>query len=448
MKYLLILLLFFISACGTTSSSPGGDIDLSADKSGIVSALAFEIEKAALPEKFTSRKWTIEDGELNITADLTGDGRLDEAKIIINYVEAPISPKVVVDGALFVVDWPFDRVGEMMIGDVDADNDADIVIGQGENIFVLKNATSVVKRVALGHDEFVNILVQIDRFVREGEVLKAYKSAFDVGLGTSYSAKASGEGPEGRFDRDPEVDLNSGNCVTWVEQTLAMVNSGGTYDGFLDQLRKIRYKDGDKKYEERNHFQEADWIPNNVGAGYATDILSMLLTDGVPFVQATTNKKRWYEAKNSLEGDFSDLSVEQTLQRIAELKRLGSSIQPETTTLGFYPFEQMVYQQAGKYYLDPVFVDALPEITIFNIVNMGLEVKDGEGNWITDLIVSHVGFIVKDETGNIMIYHSTNKTDVGLALMSQEDLLSFLSHRFLGNPDTKAVGLNLIKPKI
>lgn len=81
-------------------------------------------------------------------------------------------------------------------------------------------------------------------------------------LGTDYADGPLGEGPAGQYDTDPLIDFARVDCVTFMEQTIALA-AGHGYEDVFDLLQSIRYKDGVIDYESRNHFFVTDWIENN-----------------------------------------------------------------------------------------------------------------------------------------------------------------------------------------
>lgn len=61
------------------------------------------------------------------------------------------------------------------------------------------------------------------------------------------------------------------DCTTYVETVVALAKSR-TSGEFVKNLLSIRYKEGKPSYFSRNHFPEADWIPNNAKSGNLRDI--------------------------------------------------------------------------------------------------------------------------------------------------------------------------------
>lgn len=108
---------------------------------------------------------------------------------------------------------------------------------------------------------------QVTEYLQE---LQAHELSFEERLrkvvsdsmGTEYNGGPLGEGPEGKHDSDPLVDLKRVDCVTFVEQSVAL-SITPDYEEMVDQLQQFRYKDGIIDYEHRNHFLINDWIQNN-----------------------------------------------------------------------------------------------------------------------------------------------------------------------------------------
>ena len=62
----------------------------------------------------------------------------------------------------------------------------------------------------------------------------------------------------------PEVlvaDLSGVDCFTFIDYVEAMRMSG-SFDGFIGNLQKVRYKSGRVSFQDRNHFF-TDWIESN-----------------------------------------------------------------------------------------------------------------------------------------------------------------------------------------
>ncbi len=95
-----------------------------------------------------------------------------------------------------------------------------------------------------------------------------FLEASELFLGTTYQDGPLGEGDSGGPDRDPRVDFERADCVTYLEQSLALAlgpeptaNAGAAE--FLDVLDRIRYREGHVGFAERNHYMSIDWTAAN-----------------------------------------------------------------------------------------------------------------------------------------------------------------------------------------
>lgn len=87
-------------------------------------------------------------------------------------------------------------------------------------------------------------------------------------LDTPYLNSPLGEGDG--FDADPTERYDAVDCLTFVEQTLAMSLADEPARA-PELLRALRY-DRAVTYADRNHLMEAQWLPANVRKGFIRDV--------------------------------------------------------------------------------------------------------------------------------------------------------------------------------
>ncbi len=123
-------------------------------------------------------------------------------------------------------------------------------------------------------------------------------------LGTPYANGPLGEGPKGKHDQDPLIDLGRVDCVTYVEQTVALAASASYEDAF-DLLQRIRYREGRVDFASRNHFMITDWLSNNRWCEAVTSALDTPVVE----VTRTIRKKDYFKRVNAPElgQDLPDL---------------------------------------------------------------------------------------------------------------------------------------------
>lgn len=92
--------------------------------------------------------------------------------------------------------------------------------------------------------------------------------AADRFLGTRYQLSPLGEGA-GR-DPDPLLRLDAVDCLTLVEQSLALARAPDEAQ-VLPTLSGLRYA-GAPAWEHRHHLMEAQWLPAQVAGGVLKDV--------------------------------------------------------------------------------------------------------------------------------------------------------------------------------
>ncbi|MBI4346008.1 MAG: DUF1460 domain-containing protein [Elusimicrobia bacterium] len=160
-------------------------------------------------------------------------------------------------------------------------------------------------------------------------------------LGTPYKLGPLGEGETGEFDRDPLVTFAQADCTTFVEQVMALALEP-ELEKAKALLQRIRYRDGKVSYETRNHFPETDWIPNNMEAGFLSDVTVKVADRKVQWVFKTIRKREWYVAKSTadLEG-FSDEPEAQRVARVERWRERGREINDVVARLPYVPLEHL-----------------------------------------------------------------------------------------------------------
>jgi Protein of unknown function (DUF1460) len=88
-------------------------------------------------------------------------------------------------------------------------------------------------------------------------------------LGTPYVLSPLGEG-EGH-DPDPLVRFDAVDCVTMVEEALALALARDDSQ-LVPTLSALRYVGATPGWNERNHIMEAQWLPQNVSKGFVRDV--------------------------------------------------------------------------------------------------------------------------------------------------------------------------------
>ncbi len=203
-------------------------------------------------------------------------------------------------------------------------------------------------------------------------------------LGTPYQDGPIGEGPEGKHDTDPMVDFGKVDCVTYVEQSVALATAS-SYEEMFANLQKIRYRGGKTDFENRNHFMISDWMANNAFNVDVTDELGVE-TDKV---SRTISRKGFFERVNA--------------------PGLGLDTPDEEITLSVVPTAKT--KQAQE-----------------NIPSPSLVVFVGKVDWLFSL---HCGLYLRGEDGRGRLYHGSSKAGE-VVEMDLVDYMNSQAERYIG----------------
>ena len=191
--------------------------------------------------------------------------------------------------------------------------------------------------------------------------IAAVSAAF---LGTPYRLGPMGEGADGEFDRGPLYSFRELDCTTFVEEVMAL-----SLEADLEKakalLQRIRYKGGQVSYVERNHFPEADWLPNNQAAGLLKDISLEVAGTRAEVSHKRISKRAWH-AGHTLKDvkGFPDASAAEQEARLKRMQELGRQFEDAVSTVPYVPLA-----------LVPELLDRIPSGTIANLVRANLPDK-------------------------------------------------------------------------
>lgn len=204
-------------------------------------------------------------------------------------------------------------------------------------------------------------------------------------LGTPYADGPLGEGPDGQYDKDPLMDLSRVDCVTYVEQCIALAASRNHGEAF-HRLQRIRYWEGRIDYEARHHFFVTDWLAHNA---WCRDITGALGVETAK-VTRTISRRDFFQRVNAPD--------------------LGHDTPDREVTLTYVPVE------AGARAIEKLPAPAL-------LVFIGRK-----PDWLFAL---HTGFYLQDGTGAPKLVHASSKAGAVTAV-DLADYLKDNAARYLG----------------
>ena len=167
------------------------------------------------------------------------------------------------------------------------------------------------------------------------------------------------------------------NCTTFVETVSALARSERP-QLFFQRLIEIRYRGAHPGYLTRNHFPEADWIPNNAQAGILADVTAQVAdAAGVRLKTAdkTIDRAGW----------------------LAEQKRRSAEISRAVAAAGSTGPEWSGSQSVKVTYITHASflkaLDKVPDGTIIGFMRKSSTKRPG--------LIAHQGIVVRREGGGL-----------------------------------------------
>ena len=244
--------------------------------------------------------------------------------------------------------------------------------------------------------------------------IEAISSRF---LGHPYVLGPLGEGP-GAYDKDPLYRFDVFDCTTFVETVMAL-SLAKDFKDFERLMNLIRYKDGVVSFVARNHFTDADWIPNNASAGFLRDITQTVAgKNGAKVATAVIDKAAWYRKMK-----FDDV---------------GQNIKPETVSIPYVALDSIFPESGG---VDQDLLDRIPSGAVVNVVRPNWDLAKAIG---TRMNVSHQIFMIR-KNGRLLVRQATS---AGQKKVVDMDVIEFL-RPLLQSPTIKGINvLEVVEPNL
>ncbi|HVJ65703.1 MAG TPA: N-acetylmuramoyl-L-alanine amidase-like domain-containing protein [Bdellovibrionota bacterium] len=215
----------------------------------------------------------------------------------------------------------------------------------------------------------------------ELDVQARVKSFSAMLLGRPYVLSPLGEGRDGRIDKDPLVTLKHFDCTTYVETVLALaISPEGMKSDLLENLAKLRYQNGRVDFYSRNHFIDADWIPNN---RWLVEDITTRLGGAAEVTTATAlvDKSAWYENNH-----HPVLAREAAREVSLPYIKLSA-----------------IFDEKGEVF-DERPLRRMPDVSVVNIVRPNWDRVEEIG---THMNVSHQGIVVRKADGQLYLRHAS-----------------------------------------
>lgn len=214
-------------------------------------------------------------------------------------------------------------------------------------------------------------------------------------LGRPYRVDPLGEGSSGTLDRDPLWRTDAFDCLTFVETTIALARSSDEAAARMSMPR-LRYRNGDIGFGTRNHFPEADWIPNNVASGQLRDVTTEVARalgepGWIAQARGVVNRRSWIEAlpRNPVQRANPLLRRPGAGER-RELALLAQASGDEAVDVGYLRLRERPQADLRRA------IAALPDGALLFVVRPNTSMVGPVGA-VTQL--AHVGFLLRDTAG-------------------------------------------------
>ncbi|MBL7717080.1 MAG: DUF1460 domain-containing protein [Bdellovibrionales bacterium] len=175
------------------------------------------------------------------------------------------------------------------------------------------------------------------------------------------------------------------NCTTYVETVVALAKSKTPAD-FYPNLVKIRYNGGKTDFFGRNHFPEADWIPNNSSAGILRDVTRIT---GLSVQAAAETQTKVIDRGKWFDGKVAQGQVNRKIASAVE----SVWREPVQVELPYLPTAKLQnhYKQ-------------IPDGTVANLVRASKPKFP--------VVISHQGFVFQGKDGVTYFRHSTPQGEI------------------------------------
>ncbi len=209
-------------------------------------------------------------------------------------------------------------------------------------------------------------------------------------LGKPYLLGALGEGDEGRYDQYPLYRMDAFDCETYVDTVLAIAFANNV-STFKQCIRKIRYRNGQVSFIDRNHFASLDWNQNNQKQGFLKDITTTIKDKNnqpvAKIANALINKPAWYQHFTDKNIRLNNTNASEQTKRLDELKNKGRKLKALNASIPYLPLSAL-FDSSGR--ANEYLFKQIPNGAIIEIVRPNWDLRKQIG---TCLNVSHLGFV-------------------------------------------------------
>ena len=223
-------------------------------------------------------------------------------------------------------------------------------------------------------------------------------------LGRAYRLDPLGEGPGAAIDPDPLWSLDFFDCLSLVETVLALARSL-TAAQFISELQSLRYRGGEPQFGARNHFMEADWLPQNLARGVLRDVTGSLPAPQV-LAAGVVTRRQWLEKLSTNPLQSRNGQLRQSAAAQTELRLLAAQApESETVSLSYARLRELAATELA------ITVAAIPHAAVLLIVRPNTSLFGPVGA-VTQ--ISHLGFVMQKPGATVFRHASSSRRRGGV----------------------------------
>lgn len=233
-------------------------------------------------------------------------------------------------------------------------------------------------------------------------------------LGKPYIINPQGEGENAEFDQAPLYRFDGFDCVTFVNNILALSLSNDLFS-FEKKLLQVNYYDSEPRYENRFHFMSVDWNPQNQKNHIVFDVTETMVDEKnnpiAHYAEGEIDRVNWFLKKAERE----------TGVRAAYLQRIASQVKKEWVSLPYLPLSALFDEHKNP--ITYIF-NQIPHAAVVEIVRPNWNLKDKIG---TNLHVSHLGFAIRKSSGELVFRHASSEQKCVVEVLLSDYLKNHLN---------------------
>jgi len=222
-------------------------------------------------------------------------------------------------------------------------------------------------------------------------------------LGSPYLSNPQGEGEHADIDSAPLYRFDGFDCVTYVNNILALALSHDE-KSFEKKLLQLNYYYAIPQYENRFHFMSVDWNPqnqkNNIVRDVTRDIQDEKNNAIAEWAEGDIDRPNWFIKKG--------------------LAHLAQTVKKEWVRLPYLPLKKLFDDNKNP---RAFLFNQIPDVSIIEIIRPNWNLTEKIG---TNLHVSHVGFGIRDASQSLLFRHASSEQKGVVEILLSDYLKNYL----------------------